>query len=347
MTTIRKFAPGSAAYAEPDFGLLAQATKDISRLAFFKTDTFPTLQEKAQTVTGRVLAMQDLIGSELVALSTNVRNLGLTDTVQQIAELDEEIRKGAPDPAVTEARGELAEFIRDALRRSAARFRESAGTVQSQSDDIGGIVIAERAEDELAKYKFRHDDLDKAIAAKEAEAKALREDRAKIIASQDVIREKNIADTFKDYIPSGKDLKALDLENPEVEAIEQSAELLKKMFGTVSEGLKYSDLAAARKKLDDQIDEVLKEKQALQNDRDANDDVVGDLNRVMDIHEKRFLVIGETGKLSAAWLRFSDDMDDEVESLDGSQVSEVDVLVRTMDDYLTRCMDQRNKAVIK
>lgn len=350
MATVSKFTPGSASYPEPDFGVLAQATKDISRLRIFKTKSFPVLQEKAQTVTDRVFAMQDLIGSELIALSTDVQKLRFTKTVQQIAEIDEELKKGASD-AATEARGELVEYIGNTLGGSATMFRGSARKVQSLSDDIGGVVIAERAEDELARYKSRREELDKAIAAKEAEEKGLREDRAKIIASQDVIREKNLADIYKDYIPSGKDLKKPDKENPEAEAIEQATEVLKKMLGNVSEGFKYSDLADARKKLDAQIDEVMKEKQALQSDRAANDDVLGDLDRIMEIHDKRLLVIGEAAKLSTAWTRFPDEVEDEVENFDGSvvgsQVDEVDHLVRGMDDYLTRCIDKRNKVVIK
>jgi hypothetical protein len=342
MATVDKFTTTSASYPEPDFGVLGQATKDISRLNIFKTRTFPALQEKAQIVTDRVFAMHDLIGSELIALSTNVQSLDLMDTVQQIAEIDEELKVGARD-ALTEARGDLVGFISDSLGTSATKFSESAGKVQSKSDDIGEVVIVERAEDELARYQSRREALEKAIAEKEAEEKALREDRAKIIAGQDVIREKNIADIFKDYIPSGKDLKKLDLENPEAEAIEQATELLKKMLGTVSEGFKYSDLADARKKLDAKIDEVVKEKRALQSDLAADDDVLGDLNGVMDIHEKRSLVIGEAEKLSTAWMRFSD----EVENLDGSQVSEVNILVRKMDDYLTRCIAKRNQVVVK
>jgi hypothetical protein len=331
---------------EPDFGLIAQSTKDISRLAFFQTDKMQGVQEKAQRVSAYALDLQTILGEELVSLSTKVQNLDFRELFSQFAEIDQELAKGtlsAKDSvAAKEARAELEGLFGSGISETKGKLRAAALKVQQKAAEISGVVLAERTEETLKRHQALKPGFVKAIGEKVAAREKLIEDRSKIIAAQDVIRAKNIADTFKEFIP--KDLEKLDMTKPEAEAIRLGVEVLKKILGEVSEGFKYADLADQRKVLDGKIDEVDGGIKALQDEQRENDALVDDLLKVMTIDSKRDVLMNEVNKLPVAWSGFADGL----EKLSGSEVTEASVtrLLNTIKSYLGNCLDARNRVII-
>jgi hypothetical protein len=346
MTSISTFKSAGASFPEPDFGLIAQSAKDISRLAIFQTDKMAGVTAKAQRVSSYALDLQTILGEELVSLSTNVQGLDFRELFGQLTEIDEELAKGnlsAEDSeAAKGAREELVGVFGGGIRDTRTKLRAAAAKVEEKTAEIGGVVLAERAQETLTRHKDRQPKIIAAIAEKVTSREKIDGDRAKIIAAQDVIRARNIADIAKDFIP--KDLEKLDLKKPEAEAIRLGVEVLKKILGELSEGFKYSDLADQRKVFDGKIDELNVGITALLAEQTENAAVVGDLSAVITIDSKRDVLIEEVNKLPVAWSGFAD----QLENLSGPAVTEANVtkLLSTIKSYLANCLTARNKVII-
>jgi len=346
MSNVTPIATAVTSYAEPDFSLIAQFIKDISRLAVFQTDKLMAVMDKAQRTSGYALDLDKALGEQLVAVSTKAQSLDFSDLFSQLAEIDGELAKGKLSPsevkAAKEAREELTGLFGTRIVDLKATLRQAAGAVKQKAAEVRGVVLAERTQETLTEQKSRQPELTKAIADKRADWKSTDADRAKIITAQDVIRARNLIDIYKDYIP--KDLEKIDLKKPEAEAIRLGVELLKKIMGEVSEGFKYSDLADQRKAFDGKIAQIDLDIQALLADQRANDALIGDLSAVMSIDEKRNAVVGEANKVTVALTGFADELD----ALDGAAVTEASVskVMRGITGYTTSCLDARNRVVI-
>ncbi|MBC8164717.1 MAG: alpha-xenorhabdolysin family binary toxin subunit B [Bryobacteraceae bacterium] len=345
MSNVATFASPYPSYPEPDFSLIAQSTKDISRLAVFRTDKM-AIMDKAKRASSYALDLQTAMGEDLVSLSTKVQNLDFRELFGQLAEIDAELAKGKLSAEETEAaegaREELAGVFATGIRETKGKLRDAAAKVKQKAAETRGVVLAERTQETLTEHQQRQPGLIKSLAEKKAAWEKLDTDRAKIIAAQDVIRARNVADIFKDFIP--KDLEKLDLKKPEAEAVRLGVEVLKKILGEVSEGFKYSDLADQRRVFDGKIEQLDRDIQTLLGDQRENDALIADLSAVMTIDARRDVLLNETNKLTVAFSGFAD----ELEKLSGSAVTEASVtkLLGTIRSYLGNCVDARNQVII-
>ncbi|RZL88854.1 MAG: hypothetical protein EOP82_21540 [Variovorax sp.] len=345
MSNVTPLTP-SLTYAEPDFALIAQSTKDISRLAVFQTPKMMAVMDKAQRASTNALALDPVLGEKLVAISTKAQNLDFRELFGQLAEIDQELAKGKLSPADVKAaqgaREELTGLFGTQISDIKATLRNAATGVKQKLGEISAIVLSERTQETLTQQEQRKPELVSAIAAKRAAWKGLDGDRAKIIAAQDVIRARNIVDIYKDFIP--KDLEKVDLKKPEAEAIRLGVEVLKKIMGEISEGFKYSDLADQRKALDSQIEQLDSDILALVAEQRENDALIGDLSAVISIDGKRNALIGEVNKLPSAFTGFADELD----KLSGTAVTEASVtkILSSIKTYAANCLDARNRVII-
>ena len=163
MSTVAKLTSPNPSFPEPDFGLIAQSTKDISRLAVFTTDKLMAVMDKAQRASAYALDLQTVIGEELVALSTKVQNLDFKDLFSQLAEIDDELAKGNLSTEDTEAakaaRQELADVFGGGIGETKGKLRTAASRVQQKAAETGGVVLAERAAEILKQHQSRQPEL--------------------------------------------------------------------------------------------------------------------------------------------------------------------------------------------
>ncbi|MGF6658873.1 hypothetical protein QF000_000517 [Paraburkholderia atlantica] len=346
MSNVTSIASSLTSYSEPDFSLIAQSTKDISRLAVFQSEKLMAVVDNAQRASGYVLDLDKVMGETLVSVSTQAQNLDFTELFSQVAEIDREIAKGKLSAeelkAANEAREEQSDLFATQNRNIKAELRSAAGAVRQKADEVRAVVLVERTQEALAHQEKLQQKLSKSVADKRAARRSLDEDRSKIIAAQAVIRARNLIDVYKDFIP--KDLEKLDLKKPEAEAIRLGVEVLKRLMGEVSEGFKYSDLADQRKTFDRQIDKLDIDIKDLIAEQRANDPLMSDLRAVVTIDDKRAAVLGEAGKLPAAFSGFADELD----KLNGPAVTEASVtkVVNAIKTYTTNCLDARNRVII-
>ncbi|WP_304952573.1 alpha-xenorhabdolysin family binary toxin subunit B [Xenorhabdus sp. BG5] len=241
-------------------------------------------------------------------------------------------------------RDQLIQKLSQDIDHVIVNFSNSTKQLDGKINDIRNMVIAERLGELLTQTESQKAKLLSDIESKAEKRNKLDVERAKIIESQDVIRENNIADMFKDFIPSASDIDGLDFTQPKKEAIKQAikqgVEIARKILGKVSEGLKYIDLADARMKLSDQIDQVIKESDALKVTLRETEQRLSGLKDVMQIEAERTIMLAEAVKLVQAWNAFAT----QLHRLSGNKVDQkyLTSLINDQLDFLANLTSQYN-----
>ncbi|WP_269667621.1 alpha-xenorhabdolysin family binary toxin subunit B [Xenorhabdus cabanillasii] len=336
-------------YPEINIKALNQTVNTIWRLAQQQTSGIEIIDEKAKQVGLYSRDLNEMIRDSLSQLTPILRQFTVESIFSTIREIDEALSDsnlGDGDrKALLEEREQLilklskdAEYVID-------KFSKRTSQLAEKIDDISNIVIAERLKDILKQTEAQAAELQSDIGKKAEKRKKLDAERDKIIESQNVIRANNIADMFKDFIPSASDIDSLDFTDPKKEAIKQaikqSAEIIRKILGKISEGLKYSDLADARMKLSDQVDQVIKESKVLKTTLCKTEQQLSGLKDMMQIETERTTMLSEAVKLEQAWSSFTN----QLHKLSGKEINQVNItdLIKGQLDFLDNLASQYNK----
>ncbi|MGJ0577614.1 alpha-xenorhabdolysin family binary toxin subunit B [Xenorhabdus bovienii] len=335
-------------YPEINIKALNQAVNNIWRLAQRQTSGIAIIEEKTKRISLYCRDFDEAVRSSLSQLEPTLRQLATQEYFQTITEIDAALAD--PDlndddrSALLEEREQLIQNLAKDIDHVISNFRDETNQLTGKINDIRNMVISERLGDLLAQAQSQKKELQSAIEQKAAEQNKLDADRAKIIESQDVIRQNNIADMFKDFIPSGNDIDKLDFTQPKKEAIKQAikqgVEIARKILGKVSEGLKYAELADARVKLSEQIDQLTKEFDTLKTTLQETEQRLSGITDTIQIDEERTILLAEAVKLEQAWNSFAN----QLRNLSGSQINQKDLtsLINSQLDFLDNLASQYN-----
>ncbi|MDC9583080.1 alpha-xenorhabdolysin family binary toxin subunit B [Xenorhabdus sp. PR6a] len=300
-------------YPEINIKAINQAANTIWLLAERQTSGIAIVGEKVERLR---LYSRDLNESIRVSLSQLIPILSQFsegEAFQTINQIDEALAvPGLSEDdrqALLQEREQLIKKLSQDIDHVIVNFSSRSNQLTGKISDMRNMVIAERLEGLLAQTESQKAELQSDIKDKVEKRNKLDAERAKIIESQDVIRQNNIADMFKDFIPSASDIDGLDFTQPKKEAIKQAikqgVEITRKILGKVSEGLKYIDLADARMKLSDQIEQIIKESDALKATLRETELRFAGLKDVMQIDTERTIMLAEAVKLEQAWNTFA------------------------------------------
>ncbi|SFN38578.1 alpha-xenorhabdolysin family binary toxin subunit B [Xenorhabdus japonica] len=335
-------------YPEINIKALNQAANTIWLLAERQTSSIAIIEEKVKRIRLYCRDLNELVRSSLSQLTPILSQFAVGETFKAINQIDEAL--AAPDlsdddrQALLEERDQLIQILSQDIDNVIVSFTGRTNQLSSKISDIRNMVIAERLEEILTQTELRKAELQSDIKGKTEKRNKLDAERDNVIESQDVIRANNIADMFKDFIPSASDIDSLDLTQPKKEAIKQAikqgAEITRKILGKVSEGLKYIDLADARMKLSDQIDQVMKESDTLETTLWETEQRLSGLNDVIQIDTERTTMLSEAVKLEQAWSSFTN----QLHKLSGKEINQtnITVLIKGQLDFLDNLAAQYN-----
>ncbi|MBC8950686.1 alpha-xenorhabdolysin family binary toxin subunit B [Xenorhabdus sp. TS4] len=333
-------------YPEINIKAMNQAVNAIWLLAQRQTSGIAIIGEKVERIRLYSRDLDELVRRSLSQLTPILSQLAAGEAFQTINQIDEAL--AASDlsdddrQALLAERDQLIQKLSQDIDHVIVNFSSSTNQLNGKINDIRNMVIAERLEELLAQTESRKAELQSDIESKAEKRNKLDAERAKIIESQDVIRENNIADMFKDFIPDASDIDGLDFTQPKKEAIKQAikqgVEIARKILGKVSEGLKYIDLADTRMKLSDQIDQVIKETDALKVTLRETERRLSGLKDVMQIEAERTIMLAEAVKLGQAWNAFAT----QLHRLSGNKVDQkyLTSLINNQLDFLANLASQ-------
>lgn len=336
-------------FVEPDFNIISQTVKNLSRLPFFKTETMQSLQQKGQRVVGYTQTLDTTLRTILPQRQVQLKNNGLASQFDDLADIQEALQdssSSADDRAVLEDEiNAIEKDIGQTIQQIRTSFNESASQLDRIVVDIKSVVLQERTEDILADKQSQQSALEKNIADLQAKRAQLQEEQAQLRKSIAVLNQHNVADMFADYIPSAESLEGMDLKQPEVEVVKQSLELYKKLFQNISEGIKYSELADALDLLNQRVRDIDQQMEAIKTQRNDVNNTIEDLSTVLAIHQQRNTLVAEIEKISGAWRLF-------VQRLESSGSSPLDAqtmlnLVNQQETYITDIIAAQNSVILR
>jgi hypothetical protein len=296
-----------------DVKKIIQTIRDISRLASFRQNRSDVLQERALRVSAYLNNIDKTMRESFPVLLTALNGATGQSYFDALAELNDALARNDLTAQDREMVGEevvnIKRNIEAMLEGVEAKFTDRSRFLENEVRSLYRVEIDERADEPLKVARAR-----KARILEELNDHSLSKAKAEhqrdtLIKAQDVIREFNLADMYKNYIPDGEALDGLDMENPKKEAVKQGIELVRKVLGVVSDGIKYSELATSRNNLDKEIQSLSQLKDGLNRELQTAEDALSDINAIVEVSRQRRTVGEEIITVAGVWLGFSLNLD--------------------------------------
>ncbi|WP_166219504.1 alpha-xenorhabdolysin family binary toxin subunit B [Pseudomonas atagonensis] len=288
---------------------IVQTIRDISTLARFRNVRSDVLQERAQQVAAYLNNTDQTLREAFPILLTALSNATGDSYFTALDELRDALtREDLSEDDRTLLSGEIRNLkglVEAMFERVEARFTECAQRLNNDVRSVYSVEIGARADEPLNVAKQRKARILALLDEHSRNKATCVEQRDTLIKAQDVIREFNLADMYKNYIPTGKELDSLDMENPKKEAVKQGIELVRKVLGVVSGGIKYIELATSRNNLDQEIQSISQTMDALNHDLQGAEDVLSDANAIVEIGRQRRIAGEEIAAVANIWSGFA------------------------------------------
>ncbi|MBK5554033.1 alpha-xenorhabdolysin family binary toxin subunit B [Pseudomonas sp. TH03] len=296
-----------------DVKKIIQTIRDVSRLASFRQDRADVLQDRAQRVAAYLNNIDQTMRESFPVLLTALNSASGQSYFDALAELNDALARNdltsQDRDMVSEEILNIKGNIEAMLAGVEAKFTDRSRFLENEVRSLYKVEIDERADEPLKVARERKARLLVALNDHSLSKATCVEQRDTLIKAQDVIREFNLADMYKDYIPDSKALDGLDMENPKKEAVKQGVELVRKVLGVVSGGIKYIELATSRNNLDKEIQALTQLMEGLNKNLQTAEDALSDINAVVEIGRQRRVVGEEVIAVVGVWLGFSMSLD--------------------------------------
>lgn len=292
-----------------DVKKIVQTIRDISTLARFRQQNSDVLQERAERVVAYLNNTDQALREALSVLLTALNNASGHSYFAALEELRAALTRNdltADDRILIT--GEIFNIkgnVRMMLDRVEARFAECAQRLEREVHSLYKIEIDGRAQEPLTVAKNRKARILAQLNEHASNKAVCIEQRDTLVKAQDVIREFNLADMYQNYIPSGELLDGVDMANPKKEALKQGIELVRKVLGVVSDGIKYSELATSRDNLDKEIQTISLLVEGLNDDLQSAEDVLADASAIVEIGLQRRVAGEEIMAVANIWKGFA------------------------------------------
>ncbi|WP_211451782.1 alpha-xenorhabdolysin family binary toxin subunit B [Collimonas antrihumi] len=262
------------------------------------------MKEKIDRVSLYALDLDKLLRENVPKLKNVLTNTVVESICEIIDEIDAALTdKNLDTSAIAElntARAEVLAGLRADIDKIRSQFRMASNTVEKKTTDLRNVILTERLSEQQEDVQRQKNQLEKDIVEQDKKKQEKIADRTIIIQSQNIIRERNLADIFKDFIPNASELEKLNLTKPEIAAIQLAVETYKKILGNISDGIKYSNLADARILLSNQITQILQEIATLNAKLASIEQQIMDLSNVVEIDVERAIALKESDNLFEA-----------------------------------------------
>lgn len=288
---------------------IIQTIRDISRLANFRNERPDVLQERVHRVVAYLNNIDTALRESFPVLLTALNNASGQQWFEVLDELNGALARHDLTPEdralVVDELANVKGNIEALLEGVEAKFIARSRLLESEVQSLYKIEIGEHTDEPLKVARDRKARILAQLNDHHLNKATSVEQRDTLIKAQDVIREFNLADMYKNYIPDGKILDGLDMANLKKEAVKQGIELVRKVLGVVSDGIKYTQLATSRNNLDLEIESITRLVEGLNNELQSAEDLFSDISAVAEIGRRRRTAGEEIIVVTGVWRGFS------------------------------------------
>ncbi len=289
----------------PDTEIMNAASQNIlAQVNTLKLDFLPAMKEKMLSLQNALTRADNAYREALADITVQLNNVNLQpiDLRQQHIEADARLSDKQKKQAISLLNGERIRL----LSNLTTVLRSSAHTIAERSDDMAQINLTledNRLQDILQQ---QIDGMTQRSAALESAMSVIAEDRRLLDTTIKTYEKYNLADLFKDMLPTQEELQIVTMPSPELALITAGIARLGKLLDKISSALTYLDLTEERDRLRSRYNALLAESRTVAQEAKSINGRLDELTGIADISKSKALWVKEARKVYQSLYNFLD-----------------------------------------
>ncbi|EPM57971.1 binary cytotoxin component [Pseudomonas syringae pv. actinidiae ICMP 19071] len=289
----------------PDNEIMNAARQNIlTQASALKLDFLPVMKEKMLPLQTALKRADKVYRDKLAAVTVQLNSVNLQpiDLKQQQIEADQRLSDQKKQQAFSLLN---AERIRQ-LSNLTMVVRNSAKAIAEHSDDMAQINLKLEGNRLLETLQEQIDSITLRSAALESTMGEITADRRLLDATIKTFEKYNLADVFKEMLPTAEELKLVTLPSPELALVTAGIARLGKLLDKVSSALTYLDLIEERDRLRLRYNALLEESRTAHQEEKATAAKLDELTGLAGVSQSKTLWVNEAKKVYQSLYNFLD-----------------------------------------
>ena len=274
----------------PDNEVMETARQNIlAQVTALKLDFLPVMKEKMLPLQAALMSADKVYGQELATVTVQLNNIDLKpiDQKQQAISL------------LNGQRIRQVSNLTDVVRRSAQ-------AIAAHSDDVAQINLTLESNRLLETLQQQIDSMTQRSATQESAMALIAADRRLLDTTIKTFEKYNIADQFKEMLPTPEELKLVTMTSPELALINAGIARLGKLLDKVSSALNYLDLIEERDRLRSRYNALLDDSRTALRETQATREKLDELTALAGVAQSKTLWVQEAKKVYQSLYHFLD-----------------------------------------
>ncbi|WP_162888960.1 alpha-xenorhabdolysin family binary toxin subunit B [Pseudomonas syringae] len=289
----------------PDNEVMETARQNIlAQVTALKLDFLPVMKEKMLPLQAALMSAEKVYGQELATVTVQLNNIDLKpiDQKQQLIEADARLSDTQKQQAISLLNGQRIRQVSnltDVVRRSAQ-------AIAAHSDDVAQINLTLESNRLLETLQQQIDSMTQRSATQESAMALIAADRRLLDTTIKTFEKYNIADQFKEMLPTPEELKLVTMTSPELALINAGIARLGKLLDKVSSALNYLDLIEERDRLRYRYNALLDDSRTALREAQATREKLDELTALAGVAQSKTLWVQEAKKVYQSLYHFLD-----------------------------------------
>ncbi|WP_055001001.1 alpha-xenorhabdolysin family binary toxin subunit B [Pseudomonas cannabina] len=289
----------------PDTEIMNAARQNILTQAIaLKLDFLPVMKEKMRPLQTALTRANEVYRDQLAAITVQLNSVNLQpiDLKQQQIEADQNLSDRHKQQAISLLN---AQRIRQVSNLTAV-VRNSAKAIAEYSDDMAQINLKLEGNRFLETLQEHIDSMNLRSATLESAMGEITADRRLLDNTIKTFEKYNLADVFKEMLPTAEELELIKLPSPELALVTAGIARLGKLLDKVSSALNYLDLIEERDRLRLRFNALLEESRTAAREATATAAKIDELTGLASVNQSKALWVEEAKKVYRSLYNFLD-----------------------------------------
>ncbi|WP_457792880.1 alpha-xenorhabdolysin family binary toxin subunit B [Pseudomonas syringae] len=274
----------------------------LAQTSALKLDFLPVMKEKMLPLQTALKRADKVYHDNLAAVTVQLNSVNLQpiDLKQQQIEADQRLSDKQKQQAISLLN---AQRIRQVSNLTMV-VRNSAKAIAEHSDDMAQINLKLEGNRLLEILQEQIDSMTLRSARLESAMALIAEDRRLLDTTIKTYEKYNLADVFKEMLPTAEELKLVKLPSPELALVIAGIARLGKLLDKVSSALKYLDLIEERDRLRLRYNALLEESRIAHQEAKATAAKLDELTGLAGVSQSKALWVEEAKKVYQSLYNF-------------------------------------------
>ncbi|RMU32419.1 Binary cytotoxin component [Pseudomonas avellanae] len=279
-----------------------------------------------------LMSADKVYSQELATVTVQLNNVNLKsiDQKRQLIKADARLSDKQKQQAISLLNGQR---IRQVSNLTTV-VRRSAQAIAGHSDDMAQINLKLEGNRLLETLQEQIDSMTLRSAALESTMGEITADRRLLDATIKTFEEYNLADVFKEMLPTPEELNLVTMTSPELALVNAGIARLGKLLDRVSSALKYLDLIEERDRLRSRYNALLEESRTATREAKVIKEKLDELTALAGVAQSKALWVQEAKKVYQSLYHFLDQITSPVDTstLISQQVEELQTYIKSFHD---------------